>query len=318
MQGERDYAALYGKYSMSESREDYSASVLARLLNHSRKYKEDYQSLLIRYVAERFLYRLGHSDYRESFILKGAYLLTLTLEDQTYRTTKDIDFLKTGETDSNYILESIKSICDIKYPEDAVRFDTETITLQDIREQNHYHGQRAKIKAYIGKAKVTLQIDIGVGDIVHPGPVTKLIPSLLEIESGIVEAYPMETIIAEKLEASVALSLLTSRMKDFYDLYIVIRMFELSFSEVAAAIKQTFERRKTDIPNEMPAIYTEKVYQDSTKQKQWKAFVGKLHNKNSTLELYEVIEVISQFSSVFWDNSSEKPTIWIPAEGWRY
>ncbi|WP_049784643.1 nucleotidyl transferase AbiEii/AbiGii toxin family protein [Sediminispirochaeta smaragdinae] len=274
--------------------------------------------MLIRYVAERFLYRLGQSDYRKSYVLKGAYLLTITLEDQIYRTTKDIDFLKTGNTDREFILESIKSICDIQYPEDAVRFDTETIIIQDIREQNKYHGQRAKIKAYIGKARVPLQIDIGIGDSVHPGPVTKSIPSLLEIETASVESYPIETIIAEKLEAAVALSLLTSRMKGFYDVYIIIRTFELNFVEVATAIQQTFERRKTDIPIEMPVVFTEKVYQDSTKQKQWKAFVGKLRTENSALELSEVIEVISQFSSVFWHNSREKPILWIPAEGWRY
>jgi hypothetical protein len=107
-------------------------------------------------------------------------------------------------------------------------------------------------------------------------------------------------------------------MKDFYDVYIIIRTFELNFVEVATAIQQTFERRKTDIPIEMPVVFTEKVYQDSTKQKRWKAFVGKLRNENSALDLSEVIEVISQFSSVFWHNSREKPILWIPAEGWRY
>ncbi|MBI9106867.1 MAG: nucleotidyl transferase AbiEii/AbiGii toxin family protein [Spirochaetales bacterium] len=213
---------------MSEAQKDYAASVLARLLNHSRKHKEDYQSLLIRYLAERFLYRLGQSDYREDYVLKGAYLLTITLEDQAYRTTKDIDFLKTGNTEREYILESIKNICAIQYPEDAVKFNTETITLQDIKEQNNYHGQRVKVQAYIGKARVSLQIDIGIGDSVHPGPVSKSIPSLLEIETADIESYPIETVIAEKLEASVALSLLTSRMKDFYDLYIIIRTFRLS------------------------------------------------------------------------------------------
>lgn len=119
---------------------DYSASVLARLLNHSRQHKEDFQSLLTRYVAERFLFRLGNSPFRDSYVLKGAYLLTIILENQTYRTTKDIDFLKTGKTDTDSILESLQSICTIQYPEDAVVFGTSSISLQDIREQNAYHG----------------------------------------------------------------------------------------------------------------------------------------------------------------------------------
>jgi predicted nucleotidyltransferase component of viral defense system len=268
--------------------------------------------------AERFLYRLGKSDYRENFILKGAYLLSITLVDQVYRTTKDIDFLKSGNTDPDYILESIKNICKIKCSEDAVEFNTETINLQEIREQNDYHGQRVKIRANIGKAKVTLQIDIGIGDKVHPNPILKSIPSLLEIESASVLSYPIETIIAEKLEASVSLSLLTSRMKDFYDIYLIIRSFELRYIEVSAAIQLTFERRRTDIPTKIPAVYTEKLYQDSRKQKQWKAFIGKLRNENSALELSEVIEKISQFSTVFWDNGCEKPLVWIPTEGWIY
>lgn len=162
---------------MTEAGKDYSVSVLDRLLNLSRQHKEDFQSLLTRYVAERFLFRLGESSFRNSYVLKGAYLLTIVLEDQTYRTTKDIDFLKTGKTDTDCIRDSLKSICSIEHPEDAVAFDTSSISLQDIREQNTYHGQRAKIKATIGKARVILHIDIGYGDSVYPCPLTKEIGS---------------------------------------------------------------------------------------------------------------------------------------------
>lgn len=144
---------------MSAMSKDHSASVLARLLNHSRIHKEDYQSLLIRYVGERFLYRLGRSSFRDDYVLKGAYLLSITLEDHTYRTTKDIDFLKTGDSGAQHIQESLRSICSIAYPEDAVKFDLDSISIQDIREHNAYQGQRAKIQTYIGKARVVLQID---------------------------------------------------------------------------------------------------------------------------------------------------------------
>ena len=174
---------------MTNPRKDYAASVLARLLNHSRQNKEDFQSLC------------------------------------QYRTTKDIDFLKTGKTDTDSIRESLESICAIQYPEDAVVFDIASISLQDIREQNAYHGQRAKIRATIGKARVILQIDIGHGDSVFPGPLPKEIPPLLPMDAPQIESYPIETVIAEKLEAAVYLSLLTSRMKDFYDLYIITRIF---------------------------------------------------------------------------------------------
>ena len=302
---------------MNTMGKDHSASVLARLLNHSRTYKEDYQSLLIRYVGERFLYRLGKSPYRDDYLLKGAYLLSITLEDQTYRTTKDIDFLKTGDADAQHILESLRTICSIAYPEDAVEFDLDSISIQDIREHNAYQGQRAKIQTHIGKARVVLQIDIGIGDSVYPRPIGTTIPSLLEMDGPNIESYPIETVIAEKLEAIVALSLLTSRMKDFYDLYIISRTFTLGFEDVSEAVRQTFARRKTAFPTETPVVFTEQVSQDSVKQTQWKAFVGKLRNEHSRLELSEVIDRISEFTSALWNPNSDHPQVWDPNSGWK-
>ncbi|MDC7221663.1 MAG: nucleotidyl transferase AbiEii/AbiGii toxin family protein [Spirochaetales bacterium] len=296
---------------------DYSASVLTRLLNHSRKHKEEYQSLLIRYVAERFLYRLGKSPFYDCYVLKGAYLLTITLENQTYRTTKDIDFLKTGATDKKEIKESLKQICSIEYPKDAVIFNTDTISLQDIREQNNYHGQRAKIQANIGKARVIIQIDIGIGDSVFPCSNSRQIPSLLEFENACVESYPIETVIAEKIEASVTISLLTSRMKDFYDIYVITQSMSLKYALLSSAIKRTFDRRNTLIPTSMPVVFTEKILHDPIKQKQWAAFVKKLRNENSNLDLSKVIHEISRFSEVFWKDHTTEPVIWTPGSGWK-
>lgn len=301
---------------MTDPRKDYAASVLASLLNQSRQHKEEFQSLLTRYVAERFLFRLGESTFRDYYVLKGAYLLTIVLEDQTYRTTKDIDFLKTGKTDTDSIRESLEAICTIKYPEDAVAFDIASISLQDIREQNVYHGQRAKIHATIGKARVILQIDIGYGDSVFPGPVSKDVPPLLPMDAPNVESYPIETVIAEKLEAAVHHSLLTSRMKDFYDLYIITKAFSLNFRDLQNAIQQTFHRRNTTLPIEIPIVFSEQVYQDETKQKQWKAFTRKLRNEHSNLSLEEVIKQISRFSAPFWSQNDPKPQTWNPDTGW--
>jgi predicted nucleotidyltransferase component of viral defense system len=302
---------------MTEPKKDYAASVLARLLNHSRQHKEDFQSLLTRYVAERFLFRLGKSSFKDGYVLKGAYLLTIILEDQTYRTTKDIDFLKTGNTDTEYIKESLKSICSTEYPEDAVVFEIASISLQDIREQNTYHGQRAKIRATIGKARVILQIDIGYGDSVFPGPVSKDVPPLLPMDAPNIESYPIETVIAEKLEAVVHHSLLTSRMKDFYDLYIITRAFSLNFHDLQNAIKHTFHRRNTVLATEMPIVFSDQVYRDETKQTQWKAFTRKLRNEHSGLSLEEVIKQISRFSAPFWSQPNIEPVNWNPDVGWQ-
>lgn len=316
MQSGESNETLHGEPGMTEPRKDYAASVLARLLNHSRQHKEDFQSLLTRYVGERFLFRLGESSFRSSYILKGAYLLTIVLEDQTYRTTKDIDFLKSGKTDTDSIRESLESICAVQYPEDAAAFDIASISLQDIREQNVYHGQRAKIRAAVGNARVILQIDIGHGDSVFPGPLTKEIPPLLSMDAPQIESYPLEAVIAEKLEAAVYLSLLTSRMKDFYDLFIITRAFSLNFRDLQKAVQQTFHRRNTDLPTEMPIVFSQQVYRDETKQTQWKAFTRKLRNEHSDIPLEEVINQISRFSAPFWSQTDTEPAAWNPESGW--
>jgi len=295
---------------------DYSASVLARLLNHSRSHRENYQSLLIRYVIERFLYRLGQSEYRNSYVLKGAQLLTITLGNQTYRTTKDIDLLKSGDIQPEMIRKSLEDICSIPYPEDGVSFDTASIRMQDIREQNTYHGHRAKIDTFIGKARVVLQIDIGIGDSIFPDPVYTTIPTILDLQSAVIPSYPIETVIAEKLQAIIDLSLLTSRMKDFYDLYIISTVFTLDYQIVKTAIERTFKRRSTPIPKETPVVFSEKVYNDDTKVKQWKAFVSKLRNEHSDLRFSDVIKQLQVFTKVFFGDNPTKLNSWAPEKGW--
>jgi len=301
---------------MSQPAKDLAASVLARLLNHSREKKEDYQSLLFRYVAERFLFRLGQSKYRDSFILKGAYLLSLTLEKQTYRTTKDIDFLKTGTAEKTELEKALQTICVLPFPEDAVRFATDSINIQAIREQTAYQGQRAKIAAYIGKARVILQIDIGFGDPVYPSPVTCAVPSLLDLQGPVVYSYPIETVIAEKLEAIVAISMLTSRMKDFYDLYVVISSKELDYHHVKTALTKTFSRRGTRLPEDLPLVFSDQVFEDATKKKQWNAFTSKLRNEHASLAFQRVISRLQEFSAPLWGKPDESIARWIPGQGW--
>jgi len=199
----------------------------------------------------------------------------------------------------------LKSICEIPYPEDGVRFDPDSIILQDIRKQNSYQDQRAKIIAFIGKARIVLQIDIGIGDSVYPTQISRKISS-----------YPIETVISEKLEAIITLGLLTSRMKDFYDLYAITSSEELDYLSHKTAIEQTFSRRGTAIPAEMPEVLSRKVYEDATKKLQWNAFVGKLRNKHTDLQFSAVIIRIQDFTRVFWTNNNDKPNTWKPGKGW--
>ncbi len=291
------------------------ASILSRLLKHSREQKTDYQSLLNKYVAERFLYRLGQTEYKQSFILKGAYILTIMLENQTYRTTKDIDFLKTGNTEKEEIKNAIAAICNTDCPEDGVTFDADSIQIDDIRELNLYNGHRVKLTSFIGNVRNILQIDIGIGDSIYPEAKRQRIESILDLPDTEITAYPIETIIAEKLEAIVSKSILTSRMKDFYDLYIIISGFELDYFTVHSAVLKTFERRGSAIPEILPIALSDEFYKDPLKQKQWNAFVKKLRNEYSNLSLQTVINELEIFTEALWKkNSSLKK--WIPKKGW--
>lgn len=173
-----------------------------------------------------------------------------------------------------------------------------------------------KIDAFIGKARVVLQIDIGIGDSIFPGPVYKTIPTILGLQSSVIPSYPIETVIAEKLQAIIALSLLTSRMKDFYDLYIISMVFTLDYKTVKNAIKRTFERRSTPIPKETPVVFSDKVYNDDTKVRQWKAFVSKLRNEHSALRFPDVIKRLQAFTEVFFRDDSTKLSLWTPEKGW--
>lgn len=295
---------------------DTPASILSRLLQYSKKQNENYQSLLTRYAAERFLYRLGKSPYRDVFVLKGAYLLTLVLENQTYRTTKDIDFLKTGNTETEELLNAIKHICLYPCLEDGIIFNTETIRFVNIRKQNTYHGQRVKVLSFIGKTRIPLQIDIGFGDTIHPDKVYRKIPSVLHLNGTSVTTYPLESVISEKLEAIVSLSMLTSRMKDFYDIYIIITNIKLNYTDLVKAVTLTFKRRKTEIPKTSPEVFSEEIWLDPLKNSQWRAFTTKLRNEYSTLGFQTVLKLIDEFSKIFWNDDGESYTSWIPGKGW--
>ncbi len=280
------------------------ASILSKLLQYSRDHAEDYNHLLIRYISERFLFRLGESQYKDLFLLKGAYLLTYTLEKMDYRTTKDIDFLKNGPVERESLRSIFTQICSRSSVDDGILFDTDQMLFQDIKEQDAYQGLRVKIPAFIGKARVVLQIDIGTGDSVYPGEISIHIPSILEQGDPDIRAYPIETVIAEKLEAIVSMGMMTSRMKDFFDLYFILSHMEIEYAVVSVAVKRTFERRRTSIPESMPSVFSEEILGDKNKQKQWTAFLRKINRKDSDISLDQVVSVIRVFIEALWFQDS--------------
>jgi predicted nucleotidyltransferase component of viral defense system len=228
-----------------------AASVRQRLLNLSRTTGEDFQLILTRYAMERLLYRLGTSKYASRFILKGALLFTLWT-GQMHRPTRDLDLLGSGENSEQALAEAFGALCGTTATDDGMTFDADSVSVAPIREDQEYGGQRVRLKAKLGNARVDLQIDVGFGDAITPGPVTVSYPTLLGMESPRLRAYPRETVVAEKLEAIVKLGLANSRMKDFYDLHVLAERFPFEGPIVCDAIAATFARRGRPFQLDLP------------------------------------------------------------------
>jgi len=251
-----------------------AASVRRRLLNIIRETGDDPNYVWTRYATERFLYRLSVSSYAGNFILKGA-MLFMVWTRQLYRPTMDMDFLGYGDNSSERLTEVFRSLCGIDVEPDGLIFDINTVNAMPIREEQEYQGQRVTLTALLGKARIPIQVDVGFGDVVTPKAMKISYPTLLDFPAPSIRACPRETVVAEKFQAMVMLGIANSRMKDFYDLYVLARDFAFDGNILIRAIKATFKRRKTNIPSEPPLVLTDEFSSDEVKSVQWRAFVRK-------------------------------------------
>jgi len=269
-----------------------AASVHDRLLSKARTSGSDFNLLLTRYALERFLYRVSASIYQDRFLLKGALLFSLWY-DTPRRPTRDADLLGLQAMECEEIAAIFRSICSIPC-EDGMRFLAESVRTAEIREDARYGGIRIDLVGMLGNARCPVQIDIGYGDVVTPDPELVRYPPILEDNPvPVLKAYPRETVLAEKLEAIVSLGMANSRMKDFFDLQILIQDYPADRRLVTEAIRRTFERRGTPIPSSLPIGLSDEFAQDQTKQVQWKAFLTK--NKLEALDLGKVVAIVREF-----------------------
>lgn len=242
-------------------------------MNIARAEKIDFDALLLRYFQERFLCRLAISRFSDHFVLKGGLLL-ICLKLPRSRPTKDIDFLaeqvKNDPAELEYILRNIADL----YCDDAVKFNSLSITSERTKEDTDYEGIRLKIDATLGQARKRLQMDIAFGDIIVPKPRLMEFPTLLEEESPKVKIYSIESIISEKFEAMIKLAMVNSRMKDFYDIYTLSISHNFQGSKLKKAIDSTFQRRKTSIPDDA-LVFRIEFDSDKGRRKQWIAFLRK-------------------------------------------
>jgi predicted nucleotidyltransferase component of viral defense system len=269
-------------------------SVGRKLLDISRQRNVDYNIVLIWYCLERFLYRLGKSEYSDKFILKGAMLFAVWT-GQPLRATKDLDMTAYGKFNTNNLKSVFTEICSIDVENDGIVFDTDRISIAPIRENQEYQGQRIKLPVSLGNAKIRLQIDIGFGDAVKPAPVRIKYPSLLGFSTPQIRAYSKETVIAEKLHTMIVLGIANSRMKDFYDIWIMSKQFDFDGLHLIEAVTATFKRRKTDLPSELPLSLTEEFSRDDTVKKRWNAFINKIDTVGDKVSLNQVIDQIRDF-----------------------
>jgi predicted nucleotidyltransferase component of viral defense system len=226
-----------------------------RLQRLARQRAEDFQLILIQYGLERFLYRLGRSQYAGTFVLKGAMLFPLW-EEALHRPTRDLDLLGYGESSVERLEEAIRAICAVEAQDDGLRFVTAAVRSAVIREGQQYEGIRLRFQAYLGATRIPIQIDIGFGDAVTPKARTVTYPTLLDLPAPVIQAYPVETVVAEKYQALVDLGSANSRMKDFYDLWMLARTMSFDGETLSAALRETFLRRGTPLPEETPVGLT--------------------------------------------------------------
>lgn len=250
---------------------DLGKSIHARLLNLARERSEDFQITLRNFFFERFLYRLGHSELRDRFVLKGAMLFRLWAA-QPYRATMDLDLLSHGDSAPAAVKKDIARICAIEVPDDGVHFDTRGITAEAIRAEDEYSGIRTTFLGKLSTIREPLQIDIGFGDAVWPKPKQVQYPALLNLPAPKIAAYRPETVIAEKLEAIVTLAIRNSRIKDYFDLHYLATHEHFDGAKLAEAIRRTFERRGTPIPESLPVGLDDDYWREPERSAHVRAF----------------------------------------------
>jgi len=293
------------------------ASVRDRLLNKARAEKLDYNLLLTRYALERMLYRLSISEQRDQFLLKGALLFDLWF-DVPHRPTHDADFLGFGSADIPHVEEIFRSISRIEV-EDGIVFQPDSVKAAEIRKEANYAGVRITLMGFLDSARCPVQIDVGFGDAVVPGPEDVSYPIILPgMPEPQIRAYPRYTVVAEKLEALTSLGMLNSRMKDFFDLWVLAKHSNFDGAVLTRAVAATFERRTTPIPQGIPIGLSDEFINDVQKEKQWQAFLRK--NALDPMPLVVVIADLREFllpilSSISANVSYDKS--WRIGNGWQ-
>lgn len=268
------------------------SSIQARLLNYSRVNKREYGQVLTKFALERLLYRLSQSKHSENFLLKGALLFDLWF-DVPLRSTRDIDLLGFGLAELPHVVGVFEDLCRLQVA-DGMDYRTESIQADEIRKQANYAGIRVSLLALLGNSRISIQVDIGYGDAITPAPEEALYPVLLDdLPAPKLRVYPMYTVVAEKFETLVSLGIANTRMKDYFDLWVLHQQGKFDNELLRTAIAETFLRRGKPLPKGVPVGLSDEFSGDVQKQRQWLVFLKK--NQLAQLDLGELIDGLREW-----------------------
>jgi hypothetical protein len=298
-----------------EPKRNLPASVRQRLLTLSQRRTEPFDLVLVRYGIERLLYRLSCSPHAEKFLLKGAMLFAIW-SDGTHRPTRDVDLLGSGPHDDETLKAIFTELCRLEIEPDGLTFLPESVVAAPIREEAAYPGTRITLEARLENARIRVQVDIGFGDVVTPAPEEITFPALLDFPAPHLRAYPIYTVVAEKLEASVRLGEGNTRMKDFFDLWFLSRNFPFEGELLKDGITRTFARREMALPATVPVALTPEFA--AQKAATWAFFIRR--NALAPVEMAATLDVIRAFAwpvMVAAANAVVFNKFWTPAKGWH-
>jgi hypothetical protein len=296
-----------------------AASVQARLVQHAKAIAIDPNVVLARYATERFLYRLSRSPYADRFILKGALLMLVWL-GETIRPTRDADLLGYGDLSAESLSQLMKAVCTVQVDPDGLQYLLSSVDVSPIRPGEAYGGLRGAVQARLGNARLRVQVDVGIGDAVVPTPEWLEYPSLLGFPPPRLRVYRPETAIAEKLHAMVDLGEANSRMRDFFDVYALAAQRGFAGDVLAAAVRATFERRRTPIPETLPLALTPAFAALGSKLTQWRGFLTKSGVTSAPRDFEHVTGIIAEFLEPVIRAArvgAALNTVWPPGGPWQ-
>ncbi|HUU02694.1 MAG TPA: nucleotidyl transferase AbiEii/AbiGii toxin family protein [Myxococcota bacterium] len=296
-----------------------AASVRDQLKAMSRTKGRPFADLLLYFAIERLLYRLSKSKHADEFVLKGALMLQYWGLELS-RATRDIDLLGRATVSVERMLIVFREIVRVRVEDDGLRFESESVAAGEIRTVQKYQGVRVSMTVFLGNARIPLQVDVGFGDVVTPKARRVVVRSLLGFDGAKLFGTTPETAIAEKVQSMIALDMANSRMKDFYDVWMLSKTRQFSGRTLSRAIRATFKRRDTPLPDENPRVFMEAFYANDTKQVQYRAFLKKSAASDTTVNLEAVVKDISAFLMPVFQSLIDKEQFegdWPPGGPWR-